>query len=215
MKKDNQLYTFLGLGLLAYFLMPSKANANTQKQVAPASGLLPSGGAPLANTPFVPNQTGKLSIPEKIPYPSQVEKDLDREKETEVNWNFGMISKTSKLWAGEYSSSRTGKNFVNRYAGLAALMYLLTVYLQAKKLNTIRQIGTLWEAKNKNLWIEKISQYTGFAPDEPLQVDSNYIFSLAYAISLYYQPKAVSYISTPVMFVALEFLGKYYKVNLQ
>lgn len=210
MKKNKELYTILGLGFLAYLLMPKKANAEGLKQIAPAGAVA---NPPISLLPTFQEQ--KLTIPQTALIPSGVVKDTDKEAESGVNWNFGMIANTSKFWFGEYASKRTGKNFINRYAGLAALMYLLSIYIKQKGLNTIRKIGTLWEAKNKSLWIEKVSQYTGFSPDAPLQADTSFIFPLAYAIAAYYQPKAKDYISVPIFFVALEQLAKYYKTNLE
>lgn len=218
MKKKNKKMPMILAGLAAvFFAFRSKTqgqghktnNINTgQQTTAPAP-------APATITQEL-HQEGLLSGRQILPIASEKGAKIEKITEIEnapISWNFGMIAKTSKKWAGEFTSLAPVKTFINRYAGLAALFYLLWVYIHNRKLNTIEKIGNTWASRNKEAWISTISEYSGFGKDDILKADSEYIFVLAYAIALYYQPTAKKYLSKNVFMVALDYL-KNYKITL-
>lgn len=225
-KSSNKMLVVLG-AVVAFFAFKPKANATntTGKQNATNTNNTNAGGGTSTGSSAVTVSTDKVeqttlsgvqTALETVLYPSSLNKDTETEKPTNgINWNFGMIAKTSKKWAGEVASTSSVKMFINRFAGLGAMMYLLWVYINNKKLDTITKIGNSWASRNKETWIAKISEYSGLKPDETLQADSSYLFKLCYAIALYYQPMAKNYISNNTLIVSLEYMSRNYKINVE
>jgi len=215
-KNKNKLLLLGGLVLGFVLLRPKSSKA----QPSP----LRTNSSSTANQPQEQKQlggetnalTGVQRPQNSVLYPSQVNQMNEAEKaQTRLNWNFGMIALTAKRWPGEIASTQSVKTFINRYAGLGAVFYLLWVYINNRKLTTIRAIGNTWASRNKNIWIAKVSEYSGFSPDEPLKSDSSFLFPLAYAIALYYQPEAKNYISNNTLMAALDYAQKNYKITIQ
>jgi hypothetical protein len=221
-KKDkNKMLLVLGL-VAGFFLLRPKSSQAQRNYATNVTSNTESGAKTndtITNTPNtkVENNTltGPQELKESVLYPSQINNFSEKENARGINWNFGMIAKTRNIWAGETTSTTWAKAFINRFAGLAALLYLLFVYMTKRKLTTIQSIGNTWAANNKERWIEKVSEFSGFAPNEPLKPDSSFLFPLAYAIALYYQPQAREYISTATMMSALDYVQKNYKINIQ
>ena len=224
-KKKNNLPLVLG-ALVAVFLMfrPKKAQAERQStaqsqasaQIQTSTGLQSSTQRQEQKTEnvSVTSLSGIQVIQDTVLYPSTLNTDTETEAAPGISWNFGMIAKTAKRWSGEAISTSTSKVFINRFAGFAAVLYLLFVYINIRKLKTIRTIGNLWASRNKEIWIQKVSEYSGFGADEVLAADTSFLFPLAYAIALYYQPQAREYISRNTVMASLDYVRKNYKINL-
>jgi predicted nucleic-acid-binding protein len=201
------------LGLLAAILISNQSKA--QKPISPNQN--PNKPDPNPNNPNthpIDELSGRQEIPTEIPYPTKIEKLTDSEIGEIQGWNFGFIQKTQNRWFGEIVSNTNSKGFINRFAGIAAVMYLLHNYITKRNRNTIEAIAQAWSV-NPARFIRKVSEYSGFLPNQTLRADTAFLFPLAYAIALYFNPKARFYLSQSVFVASLDVLSKYYKINLE
>ncbi len=210
--KGGMLFLF---GLLAAIIISSQSKA--QKPITEQKPNNPNPN-PNPNQNPNPNKTDELSgrqeIPTEIPYPTKIEKLTDSEIGEIQGWNFGLIQRTQNRWFGEIASNTNSKRFINRFAGIGAVMYLLHNYITKRNRNTIEAIAQAWSV-NPARFIQKVSEYSGFSPNQTLRADTAFLFPLAYAIALYFNPKARFYLSQSVFVASLDVLSKYYKINLE